>query len=228
MDRHIDELLKIVPDLLQCKILDLGAGRGRFMIAVLKRGGKISGLEPYDKYIKIAKEESLKENLYLDIKEGVGESLPFGNTEFGFVNMTEVIEHVQDPEIVIKEVGRVLKPGGKVYVSVPNRFGMKDQHFHLYFVNWLPRSMSDRFISIFGKHKDYSLNNGLQRLSSMHYMSYGYAKFFFEQFGFEVADIREMKIRTRFRGLKKYLAMNLYKILRHWYFDAFHLLLKKK
>ncbi len=228
MDRHIDELLKIVPDLLRRNILDLGAGRGRFMIAILKRGGKVSGVEPYDKYIDIAKTESKKEGFELELKEGVGENIPFLDAEFGFVNMTEVIEHVADPRGAMREVFRVLKSDGQVYISVPNRYGFKDQHFNLYFVNWLPRSLAHDFISLFGKHKDYSGENGLQRLSEMHYMTLGKAKNIFESLGFMTEDIREIKIKNKFLGLKRFGVRLFYKILRPWYFDSFHLLLTKK
>src|SRR3989344_2251968 len=117
MNKHLDELLKIIPDVLTEKILDLGAGRGEFVRTVLDRGGKAEGVEPYDKYIEMAKNIS-----GVDLKIGTGEKIPFENSVFGFVNMAEVIEHVTDPALVMKEVHRVLAQGGQVYVSVPNRF----------------------------------------------------------------------------------------------------------
>ncbi len=228
MERHLNELIGYIPDFLSRSILDLGAGRGRFMFEVKKRGGNIVGLEPYKKYIEEAYQRALEEKVSLDIKEGVAENLPFGDKEFGFINMSEVIEHVNDAEKSMKEVFRVLKEGGKVYISVPNRFGLKDQHFNLYFVNWLPRSWSNTFISLFGKHKDYSGENGLQRLDQMHYYTYGRAKKFFESIGFTVLDIREMKIKSRFKNkMIRFFAYFVYKISRLFYFDSQHFLLKK-
>lgn len=228
MERHLNELIGYIPDFLNRSILDLGAGRGRFMFEVKKRGGNIVGLEPYKKYIEEAYKRASEEKVSLDIKEGVAENLPFGDKEFGFVNMNEVIEHVNDAEKSMKEVFRVLKEGGKVYISVPNRFGLKDQHFNLYFVNWLPRSWSNTFISLFGKHKDYSGENGLQRLDQMHYYTYSRAKKFFESIGFTVSDIRENKIRMKFKNifLKKVILVG-YKFFRFFHFDSFHILLVK-
>jgi hypothetical protein len=120
-----------------------------------------------------------------------------------------------------------LNKGGLSYVSVPNRFGLKDQHFHLYFINWMPRSWSDKFISIFGKHKNYSGDTGHQRLSEMHYYTFRQIKKFFEGLGFKVIDIREEKI-NRIKGIKRIIVRLAYSFLKLWYFDSFHLLLEKK
>ena len=47
--------------------------------------------------------------------------LPFDDAEFDAVTMFEVIEHIYDQDAVLREVHRVLKPGGIVIVSVPRR-----------------------------------------------------------------------------------------------------------
>ena len=62
----------------------------------------------------------------------------------------------------------------------------------------------------------------------MHYFTYKKARKFFEGLGFKVEDIRENKIGMKFRGIKKTLALSVYKLLRPWYFDSCHLLLKKE
>lgn len=50
---------------------------------------------------------------------GVGEKLPFKDGSFDAVISIAVLEHVQDPFICAKEIGRVLKPGGKLYCAIP-------------------------------------------------------------------------------------------------------------
>ena len=85
--------------------------------------------------------------------------------------------------------------------------------------------MSDVFISIFGKHKDYSQKSaGLQSLKEMHYYTYGQINKLAQLFDFSVWDIRELKIRQM---SKKSFLLPIYKIARAIYFDSFHLLLKK-
>ncbi len=213
-----------MPNLALLRILDVGSGRGKFLVAATKAGAKAEGVEPYDKYIEMSRERGAKEGVSIRVQKGDAEHLPFDNETFDFVNLSEVIEHVESPERSLSELKRVLKPGGFAYVSVPNRFGFLDQHFHLPFLNWMPRSWAERFIGMFGKHKDYSLRNGRQRISEMYYDTFGGAKAFFEKNGFVVEDIRRAR-RLRNAGL--YFLLPLYVILRTFYWDAFHFLIKK-
>jgi 2-polyprenyl-3-methyl-5-hydroxy-6-metoxy-1,4-benzoquinol methylase len=46
--------------------------------------------------------------------------LPFADHSFDVVLCTEVLEHVPDPAVVVAELARVTKPGGRVIVSIPN------------------------------------------------------------------------------------------------------------
>lgn len=227
MKTHFEHLLDVIPDLASRKILDLGSGRGSFLIDCSKKGAIAEGLELNKEYIEKSLSRAKEARVSIKVSQGIGEELSFQDGSFDFINMCEVIEHVNNPEKVLSEVYRVLKPGGKVYVSVPNRFGLKDQHFGLYFVNWMPRSWSSKFISVFGKHKDYKGDTGHQRLEEMHYYTYGQVKTFFDQFDFTVIDIRQEKI-NKMSGIKKIFTRAVYRFLKPWYFDSFHVLLIKK
>jgi ubiquinone/menaquinone biosynthesis C-methylase UbiE len=227
MKTHFDNLLEIVPDLNKRSILDLGSGRGKFLVDLAKRKIRSVGLELNKDYIEMSLDLAKRNGVKIDINQGVGENLPFDNQTFNFVNMSEVIEHVDDPEAVMSEVCRVLKSGGLAYVSSPNRFGIKDPHYHLYFINWLPREFSGFFVWLSGKSKDDSKNKGLQKLSEMHYYTFQGAKEFFDKNGFDADDIKELKIKGRYIGIKKIIIMISYKLLRPWYFDSFHFLIKK-
>jgi SAM-dependent methyltransferase len=50
--------------------------------------------------------------------------LPFGDASFDGVLCTEVLEHVPDPFVAARELFRVTRPGGKVYVTVPQAWGL--------------------------------------------------------------------------------------------------------
>ena len=226
MKTHFDHLEFYIPDLLERRILDLGSGRGKFLIDAKSRGVDAKGLELYEEYIRISHEKAGKTGLTLDIEKGVAEDLPFPDKSFDFVNICEVIEHVESPGKVLEEVYRVLANDGQAYLSVPNRFGFKDPHFHLYFVNWLPRRWANSFISIFGKHKDYSGQAGRQNLTEMHYSTLRKISKLAAQKGFCSVDMRMVKLKRRFPRIWMFLAP-VYILARTVYFDSFHLMLKK-
>lgn len=230
MKTHIDYVLEWYPDLLKNKILDLGSGLGAVLVEITKRGGNVVGIETSDEFIGITKTRAKEAGVTVNVTKGMGETLPFGDAEFDFVNMTEVIEHVIDPEKVLKEVYRVLRPGGQVYMSVPNRFAFRDHHYDLILVNWLPRSFAQTFIKIFGEHKDYNRTNqiGLERLDQMHYYTFGAIKKLCKSLGFTVFDIRIGKIKKKYPSkLVQLIMIFIYKTARLAYFESFHLQLIK-
>lgn len=230
MTSHFNNLVFYIPDLRQRRILDLGCGKGSFLIEAAINGAMASGLEKSQFYIDLALKKAVENKCLITIKQGLAENIPYENDSFDFINMSEVIEHVDDPQKVLQELRRVLSVGGKVYLSAPNRFSLKDTHFHLYFVNWLPRVFSDIFISIFGRHKDYQdVSAGRQRLSDMHYYTFGQINKILKSLDFVVLDMREEKIKRKIKN--KYfslISLYIYRFVRFFYFDTFHILVTKK
>jgi len=225
---HVDHLLKHIPNLLELSILDLGSGRGGFLIDVASRGGQAVGLEVNDDYIKKTLEEAVKKDLRVEVVKGVAESLPFANQQFDFINFALVVEHVEDADQAIREMSRVMKPGGQAYMGVPNRYGFKDPHFHLYLVNWLPRAWCNGFITLFGKHKDYNSPAGRQNLATMHYYTFGQIRKILAGVGIRAIDTREIKIKERLKSAMFFWpALLAYRLYRFFFSDSFHLLLKK-
>jgi len=224
-----DHLLGYIPDLSSRRILDLGSGYGSFLIEATKRGIRACGIERSSGFIDAAKESAKLAGVLIDIRSGMAESIPFDDQSFDFVNVCEVIEHVDDPDKVLSEMYRVLDVGGMAYVSVPNRYCFLDPHFHLYFVNWLPRSFSDVFISIFGNHKDYERDIGKERLKDLYYATFKGAKRKAESHGFKVEDMRLIKISKKFPNpIMRFFVRLLYFPARFLYLNSCHLLLTKQ
>jgi len=71
----------------------------------------------------------------------MGEQLPFKDS-FDIVTCWDVLEHVQDPERVLREINRVLKSQGRLFITVVNKYAIRDPHYHLAFINWLPNSVT--------------------------------------------------------------------------------------
>lgn len=225
---HWEHLAAQIKGLASLEILDLGSGQGAFLIDAATRGASVTGLETNPAYIKQSYEAAAKAGVHITVVEGRGEALPFPDGSFDFVNLSEVIEHVDDPLLLLREVYRVLRPGGRAYLSAPNRFGIKDPHFHLYFVNWLPRRFANLFISLFGTHKNYEDESaGRQSLVNMHYYTYSAIRSLVRSEGFTVVDIRAHRISRAFGKLLGFLIIPVYLAARTLYFDSFHLLLTK-
>ena len=226
MKTHFEQLLAIEPKIISGKILDLGSGRGDFLIEVTQKKADARGLEYNPIYIEESRRKAKERGVAVEVVQGVAENMPFENCFFDFINICEVIEHVEEPEKLLAEVRRLLKPGGLAYLSVPNRFGFYDQHFHLILIGWLPRRWANFLIGVLGQHKDYSGVNGRQKITEMHYFTFGQISRLVKKFGFQIYDIRQVKINKKF-GRLNLIIFFPYFFLRSFYLDSFHLLLTK-
>lgn len=94
-------------------LLDVGSGSGVLMQASQKFGLISKGIEPSKSLQKLA----VKKNL--DVILGTLPSKRL-NEKFDFVTLIDVIEHVNDPESLLKEINTVLKLNGKLFLVTPD------------------------------------------------------------------------------------------------------------
>ncbi len=97
------------------RALDVGCGRGLLLNQLRKRGWIVTGTELSDDAARFA-----SDRLHLDVKVGDLQHLHFEHGEFDAVVLWHVLEHVDDPEGLLREVNRLVRPGGFVLVAVPN------------------------------------------------------------------------------------------------------------
>lgn len=95
------------------KILELGTGGGEFMSVLKKRGYNVIGLDILPNKILLEKGYDIRK---CDLNEG----LPFKKSSFDVVIGLEVLEHLYNPYEMMKEIRRVLRPGGYAIISMPN------------------------------------------------------------------------------------------------------------
>jgi SAM-dependent methyltransferase len=112
-------------DFVPATILDYGCGQGRY-IGELKNvfpKARIHGCDISDFGLKIAHEQHPDAVLRSMNSETVG----FDNDSFDLVISVEVLEHVQDVKAAVREISRVLKPGGVTVVTTPcaNRYSLE-------------------------------------------------------------------------------------------------------
>jgi SAM-dependent methyltransferase len=127
--------------------LDVGCGAG-FVAHYLQRlGWSVVALDIADQ----------RTTSGFDFVVGRAEALPFPSETFSVVVSNQVIEHVVDAAAHLREVRRVLAPGGLAYVATPNRFAVLEPHYKLPFLSWLPRGLADAYVRLLRRAENYDV-----------------------------------------------------------------------
>lgn len=98
------------------------------------------------------------------IKEGYcfvetkDKTLPFTDEYFDVIISNHVIEHVGEESDQLHhlcEIYRLLKPNGKAYLAVPNRWMIIEPHYRLAILSWLPRRLRSSYLKLRGRGEFY-------------------------------------------------------------------------
>lgn len=95
------------------RLLDAGCGSGRNMV-LLRSLGQVTGLEPSPASVAVAEQRAVGE-----VVQGSIESMPFDAGRFDLAVALDVIEHLDDDRAALRELRRVVRPGGFLLVTVP-------------------------------------------------------------------------------------------------------------
>lgn len=133
------------------QLLDAGCGTGLFTAQAIKRQAIVTSVDISPKLVELTKRKSPSATsmtaTLLD--------LPFNDNTFDYVISSDVIEHTQNPYNATKELIRVLKPNGKLCITVPNRtfwfFSVKLANFfkirkYQGFENWVHYKEFKKFL----------------------------------------------------------------------------------
>ncbi|HNP72693.1 MAG TPA: class I SAM-dependent methyltransferase [Kouleothrix sp.] len=177
------------------RILDLGSGMGGTSVALALAGAHPLAFEYNRAYCEIIRLRAARYDADLPVMNGAGEHLPFADASFDLAIAWDVVEHVQNPAQLLAELARVLKPGGRVLLTVINRFAYRDPHYHLPLLNWMPRPLAEAIIARRGRSKGQSDFSDRQKLSEMHYYTMPGFRRLAAGYGFRVGDLREDRVR---------------------------------
>jgi SAM-dependent methyltransferase len=95
------------------RILDAGCGSGRNMVELARRGA-VTGIEVSDASVSLARERGAGEVISGSVLE-----MPFASDSFDLATCLDVIEHLEDDLAALRELRRVVAPGGSLLVTVP-------------------------------------------------------------------------------------------------------------
>ena len=109
------------------KVLDIGAGSGKYLRYLKELDWDVYGLEPSHRGVGFAHADGLT-----NVIHGSAPHIPFSDSMFDVVNLHHVFEHVEDPDPTLQAIRRVLKPGGEVIITVPNFSSLASRIFGRY------------------------------------------------------------------------------------------------
>jgi len=98
------------------ELLDAGSGTGWFSQKACERGANVTSLDVGDNILQEVRKKCNSRLVKGDIC-----STEFDNCIFDYIICTEVIEHTQNPRKVVEEMHRILKKGGSLVLTTPNK-----------------------------------------------------------------------------------------------------------
>lgn len=125
------------------RLLDIGTGSGTVaaeLAAAVGRDGHVTSVDVSDVRVE---RDGYEFTLY------EGQRLPFGDASFDVVVSNHVIEHVGDRVAQrrhLREIARVLVPAGTLYLAVPHRWQLVENHYRLPALSWLPHGVADTYL----------------------------------------------------------------------------------
>jgi SAM-dependent methyltransferase len=137
------------------RLLEIGTGGG-IITALL---AELVGSDGEVWSVDVDDLRTTTEGYSFKLVEGV--ALPFGDGEFDVVVSNHTIEHVGDrgDQLVhLREIARVLAPGGLAYLATPTRWALVEPHFKVPMLSWLPPGQRNRALQLSRRGKVYDID----------------------------------------------------------------------
>lgn len=167
-ERRLRMILAAMGETLRGRMLDNGCGIGMYLDHLKPHAGELIGLE-FD--FERARESHTR---FHSVVNAACEALPFPDASFNAILSHEVLEHVADDRLAVQEMVRVLRPGGRLILFVPNRGYPFETHGvywrgryrfgNIPLVNYLPRRLRNRLaphVRVYTQNELKQLFNGL-------------------------------------------------------------------
>lgn len=133
--------------------LDVGASTGIIDDCLSEHFASVTGIDIDARAIAFA--ASSFESDRLEFRVGDAMSLRFPDDSKDVVICSHVYEHVPDAHQMMREIHRVLRPGGICYFAGSNRFMWNEPHYKLPLLSAIPRPLAHLYIRLAGKARHY-------------------------------------------------------------------------
>ena len=103
------------------EVLDVGCGQGIDVCEFALAGASVTGIDLTPRHVELAQRHVEEAGIEATIVQGDAESLPFLGGSFDVVVSNGVLHHTPDMDTALREIHRVLRPGGRFTVILYNR-----------------------------------------------------------------------------------------------------------
>ena len=133
-----ETVARILEPLPRGRLLDVPAGEGALSARLAGMGFPVHACDLYPDIFRAPG---------IEIRRGdLSGALPYRDAEFQYVTCLEGLEHIENPHKAIREFARVLTPGGRLIISVPNILNIEER------VKWLLHGYTSHFKPISQEH----------------------------------------------------------------------------
>ncbi len=99
-------------------ILDVGCGDGTLALAASQYGPhRVAGCDPDARMVARAHAKAMREGRHIDLTVARSQILPYADESFDVVTCITVLTFIADPEAALREMARVLRPGGRLVIG---------------------------------------------------------------------------------------------------------------
>jgi SAM-dependent methyltransferase len=106
------------------RVLDVGTGHGTYAIEAAQRGAQVTGVDADPAMLGAARERARAAGVAVTLREARAEKLPFDDGAFDLVVGVTVLCFVRDARAAVREMARVLSPGGRLVLGELGRFSV--------------------------------------------------------------------------------------------------------
>lgn len=128
VDHMLDLLAKYLP--VPGTLLDVGCGPGSFLHGAMSRGWQAHGIESSQSQVEYCLAHGKSATFVADFPQ-----MPDDDRRFDVVTFNHVLEHVPSPTTYLRKAFSLLKPGGKVFIAVPNFDSLHARLFGKYWMH---------------------------------------------------------------------------------------------
>jgi 2-polyprenyl-3-methyl-5-hydroxy-6-metoxy-1,4-benzoquinol methylase len=145
--RAFDYLASQGIDIRQGRLMDLGAGLGTVSEEAAVRGANPVAIEPGSGFREIVSRRIERTGRGMVVAASA-ESLPFPDNSFDIVISMEVLEHVESPTAMLREICRIIRPGGWLYLTCPNYLSFREVHYDMAWLPFLPKTLGRLYLRL--------------------------------------------------------------------------------